>query len=549
MMKDNVTKYCSTNLLKAAGALLLFAGINLLISCQGISAGGTGIQNSPGTLGSTLASISFGNVTVGKKQTLSASIMNTGGSNVSISKATISGAGFTVSGLSAGTSLAAGQSATVSLQFAPTAKGTSNGSLTVTSDASNATLTVPVSGVGTAAVGTLSANPTSLSFGNVTVGQNQSLSETITNSGAASVTISGIAIGGTGFTLVGASSSVTLSAGQSTSFSVKFAPTSTGNATGSVTVTSDGSNPTLTISLSGAGTASSGQLSANPTSLNFGSVTVGSNQSVSGTITNNGGSTISVSNVQISGTGFTLSGISSSFTLTTGQSTTFKVKFAPTTTGPASGTVTVSSNASNPTLTVSLSGTGTATVGTLSVSPATLSLGSVTVGSSNSATGKLTASGANVIVTAATTNNSVFSVGGLSLPVTISAGQSIPFTITFSPQTTGTINATLTVTSNAQPTTTTEALTGVGASASTHSVNLSWNASTSSGINGYNVYRALYTNSCGSYAKINSLLNTTTLYTDSTVANGNSYCYAATAVDTSNQESGYSNIVNNVQIP
>jgi len=45
------------------------------------------------------------------------------------------------------------------------------------------------------------------------------------------------------------------------------------------------------------------------------------------------------------------------------------------------------------------------------------------------------------------------------------------------------------------------------------------------------------------------VLTTTTLYTDSNVVDGNSYCYAATAVNTSSQESGYSNIASNVQIP
>ncbi len=55
--------------------------------------------------------------------------------------------------------------------------------------------------------------------------------------------------------------------------------------------------------------------------------------------------------------------------------------------------------------------------------------------------------------------------------------------------------------------------------------------------------------SCGSYAKINSLLDTSTLYTDSSVVDGTSYCYATTAVNTSNEESGYSNIVSNLQIP
>ncbi len=80
-------------------------------------------------------------------------------------------------------------------------------------------------------------------------------------------------------------------------------------------------------------------------------------------------------------------------------------------------------------------------------------------------------------------------------------------------------------------------------------MNLSWNASSSPNISGYNVYRAVYANSCGSYSKINSLLNTGTLYTDSNVTDGTSYCYAATAVDTTNAESGYSNVVSNVQIP
>jgi fibronectin type 3 domain-containing protein len=146
-------------------------------------------------------------------------------------------------------------------------------------------------------------------------------------------------------------------------------------------------------------------------------------------------------------------------------------------------------------------------------------------------------------------NNSVFSLGGLSLPVTIPAGQSTSFTVTFSPLTSGAVNATLTFTSNAQPTTTTETLTGTGAPAPTHTVNLSWNASTSLDVVGYNIYRAVFTTSCGSYSKINPVLDTITLYPDSSVVNGTSYCYTSTTVDTSNQESGYSNVVSNVQIP
>jgi hypothetical protein len=43
--------------------------------------------------------------------------------------------------------------------------------------------------------------------------------------------------------------------------------------------------------------------------------------------------------------------------------------------------------------------------------------------------------------------------------------------------------------------------------------------------------------------------NTSTLYTDSSVVDGTSYCYASTALNTNNEESGYSNIVSNIQIP
>jgi hypothetical protein len=279
-------------------------------------------------------------------------------------------------------------------------------------------------------------------------------------------------------------------------------------------------------------------------------VTVGNNSVLSEKITNNGGTSVTISQVGISGTGFSFSGISAPVTLTSGQSASFNVTFTPASAGAVSGNLTITSNGSNPTLTIPLSGTGTAVApGQLTVTPATLPLGSVVVGNSGTASGSLKATGASVTVTAANSNNSVFSVGGLSLPVTIPAGSSVPFTVTFSPTTAGAVNATLTFTSDAQPSTTTETLTGTGTAASTHTVSLSWTASVSPSISGYNVYRAVYTTSCGTFAKINPVLNTGVLYTDSTVVNGTFYCYATTAVNSSNEESGYSNIVSKVQIP
>jgi hypothetical protein len=67
-----------------------------------------------------------------------------------------------------------------------------------------------------------------------------------------------------------------------------------------------------------------------------------------------------------------------------------------------------------------------------------------------------------------------------------------------------------------------------------HVVNLDWNASTSKDVVGYNVYRSP---DATTWKKINVSLIGPTLYTDSTVANGSTYYYAATAVDVKGKES------------
>jgi hypothetical protein len=73
-----------------------------------------------------------------------------------------------------------------------------------------------------------------------------------------------------------------------------------------------------------------------------------------------------------------------------------------------------------------------------------------------------------------------------------------------------------------------------------HSVALSWDVSTSA-VSGYNVYRS--TVSGTGYAKINSSLVPTIAYTDTTVVNGTTYYYVTTAVDSSGNESVFSNEV------
>ena len=542
MLETAAIAMCSKHLGKVAGVLLLVASLLFLVGCQGVSsAGSSGQQFS--TLSLPSPSLDFGSVAPGSSKILTFSATNSGPAAIAISTVAISTKYFSLVAPSLPIAVAAGQSITISVKFVPNAGGAFNAMLAITSDASNPVTNLTLTGSG-ASTGQLTLNPASEDFGSVTVGSKQSQTITLTNSGGSSVNISQASASGAGFQLSGIRTPLTLTASQSTTLTISFVPQASGNVVGTVTITSDALNSTLTGALSGTG-VSSGALAPNPSSLSFGSVTVGRKQSLAETVTNTGGSSVTISQVGISGTGFSLSGVTTPVTLAAGQTATLTVTFAPQSAVSSSGDLTVTSNAPNATLTIPLTGIGTASAGQLTVAPTTLDVGSVVPGSSGTASGSLIATGANVTVTAATANNSVFGIGGLPLPAMIPAGQSVPFTVTFSPQVSGAVSAVLTFTSNAQPISTTETLKGTG----THAVNLSWNASTSPNIAGYNIYRAVLTTSCGSYAKINSVLETNTQYTDTSVVNGASYCYASTAVNTSNEESGYSNIVSNVQIP
>src|SRR5437588_11970003 len=130
---------------------------------------------------------------------------------------------------------------------------------------------------------------------------------------------------------------------------------------------------------------------------------------------------------------FAVSGLSRPAILAAGQSLTFGVVFSPLVSGSASGTMAILSNASDSQLNIGLSGTA-APPGQLSVTPMALSFGNVTDGSSAVLSGTLTASGSSVTLSSVTSTSTEFVLSGISLPTTLAAGQSIPFTVTFLPQ-------------------------------------------------------------------------------------------------------------------
>jgi hypothetical protein len=177
--------------------------------------------------------------------------------------------------------------------------------------------------------------------------------------------------------------------------------------------------------------------------------------------------------------------------------------------------------------------------GSLSASPTSLSFGNVVVGQSKTLSTTLIASRARVNVASATSTSAEFAIGGASLPASLDAGQTLSFNITFTPQVSGTASATLQFASDADDSPTAQSVDGSSTPAPQHRVDLSWNASSSSGVVGYNVYRK----STGQYSRINSSLEAATSFEDQSVDAGATYYYAVTAVDGNGVESNYSDRV------
>ena len=196
------------------------------------------------------SSVNFGSLTVQTSASQTIKISNTGNATLSISQATVSGTGFSMSGLSAPVSVPAGSSINFTVAFQPTTAGSASGSVSISSNAANSPLSIPLSGTGVAATIVLTPNPTSLAFGNVNVSTPSTMPVQLANSGNSTVTITSATTTGTGFSSVGGSN-VSLTPGQSVTVTVTFNPLSAGPASGNLSVLSNA--PALSVPLSGIG--------------------------------------------------------------------------------------------------------------------------------------------------------------------------------------------------------------------------------------------------------------------------------------------------------
>ena len=175
----------------------------------------------------------------------------------------------------------------------------------------------------------------------------------------------------------------------------------------------------------------------------------------------------------------------------------------------------------------------------LSVNATSISFGNIVINTPATQTLNLQSTGTSAVtISAATVSGAGFSVSGQTFPLTLNPGQTATLSVQFDPASTGAATGSLTIASSASGHgNTVVSLSGTG---EPHEVNLNWNATGGSDpVVGYNVYRAV--NGSKSYHRLNSALNTTSSYTDTTAQSGIDYEYYVTSVDKSGMESGPSN--------
>lgn len=321
---------------------------------------------------------------------------------------------------------------------------------------------------------TVTLSPSSLAFGSVLVGSSSaSKTITLTNTGSATLTISGITINGTNFADFAQTNNCGLSvlAGGSCTITVIFTPLSAASFSAQVSITDNATGSPHTVALTGTGTTAAPGISFAPTSITFAALTVGmSSAPTAVTVTNTGSGTLTISNVIISG------GNATSFTQTNNCTSvapagtcTINVTLKPQAAGALASSVSVTDNAPASPQSVPISGTGLG-VPSISFTPSSLPFGNQTVSGTTAAlsttvknigTGTLTLS--SVTLTGA--NAGDFAISGNTCGGSLVVNATCVVSVTFTPGAPGARIANLTFTDNAAGSPQNVALTGTGTQA------------------------------------------------------------------------------------
>jgi Beta-propeller repeat/Abnormal spindle-like microcephaly-assoc'd, ASPM-SPD-2-Hydin len=254
-----------------------------------------------------------------------------------------------------GSSLGAGASCIIMVTFTPMALGLQNGTLTVSDNGASSPQTTVLSGTGVQPAVTLT--PTSLTYPDQTVfTTSKAQIVTLSNTGAATLTISSVAV--TGQFSQTNTCGTTVAPGANCTISVTFKPKNRGTLTGTVAVTDNAPGSPQTVAFTGTGT----YVELSTTSLNFGSQPVGTMSLPRKiTLTNKGSVAMSITAISITGAdpGDFAQADTCGSSVAAGASCFIKVTFTPSAKGKRTAGVSVTDYGGGSPQKVSLTGLGT----------------------------------------------------------------------------------------------------------------------------------------------------------------------------------------------
>jgi hypothetical protein len=414
-------------------------------------------------------------------------LTNTGPGTISIKDVHLEGANpgdFHI--LSGGTPgpLASGASRPIVVVFTPTAPGTRSAILTVVTDDPASPHQVTLTGVGTTSASLFT--PTTLVFGSQPMGTTSAPQSIVfTNPGNTALDITSVflsqPIAGE-FAIVSGQGGGSLPGGGSRTISLTFTPVAAGTRTATLTVTTNGGLCTQTATIIGTGTANPNPAVSVSTIPPFCPQLVGTTSGSQAVIVTNTGSVpVIINGIAFAGTAFENSpfgfgqNISPPLTLPVGASLSIPIVFHPTAAGSHSVPLSISSNAAGSPHLVTVSGVGTASASLFT--PTSLVFGSQAQGTTSAPQSiTFTNPGSTPLdITSVFLSQPIageFAIvsgqGGGSLP----GGGSRTISLTFTPATTGTRTATLTIVTNGGVCTQTATISGTGTAIVTASVSV-----------------------------------------------------------------------------
>jgi cytochrome c553 len=429
---------------------------------------GTGTATAQPGIALDATSIDLGNQVVDVTSSArTITLTNSGTAALTLSSVALTGTdggNFVLGGsCSAGASVAARGTCTITVAMRPITLGTKVATLNIASNAPTGTATVAVRGV---SVNTpapeVGLSQAALDFGSVTFGV-RSIARTVTlsNTGTAAMTISSIASTSSEFAVTHNCPS-SLAVAASCVISVTFTPTNA-NVAESVVITTNALSSPNSIVLTGLGsTATMPALTWQPaaSSLAFASTVVGvTSASQSLTLVNQGPGTALINSLGVAGADASSFAIASGSTCRAGLSLapnatcSVVVSFVPGSTGAKTANLQIASNATPPGDVV-LSGSGASPStgsGTITVSPTTLdfsSIGIVTGQTSSSLTVTVSNGSAAVATVSRIAVSGQFAIVSstnacATSGVTLSPGGSCTVAVVFSPTAAGSATGTL----------------------------------------------------------------------------------------------------------